>query len=116
MAEHIHWKKTTNPEYLGTFAFEKDEEKIVKVADVKSEKVNNPGGTTEDALVMYFEGNIKPNKWILNVTNMKRIQKATGTPYIDEWVGHKLQLYVDPNVPAFGEIVEGVRARDFEPK
>lgn len=35
MAEHIHWKKTTNPDYLGTFAFEKDEEKIVKIADVK---------------------------------------------------------------------------------
>lgn len=115
MAEHIHWKKTTNPEYLGAFAFEEGEEKIVMIKDVKAEDVRNPNGGSEAKQVLYFDGDIKPNKWILNVTNMKAIAKATGTPYMDEWVGKKIQLYVDPAVSAFGTITEGVRARDFSP-
>ena len=47
---------------------------------------------------------------------MKNIEKALKTPYMDEWVGRKLQLYVDPAVSAFGQIVAAVRVRDFEPK
>lgn len=116
MAEHIHWKKTTNPNYLGTFAFEEGQELVVKIADVRVEMVNDPKGGGEEKPIAYFDGDVKPNKMILNKTNMERIEKATGTPYMDEWVGHKIQLYVDPAVPAFGTVGPAVRIRDFEPK
>ena len=46
---------------------------------------------------------------------MKSIAKATGTPYMDEWIGKKIQLYIDPAVSAFGTVTEGVRVRDFAP-
>lgn len=116
MAEHIHWKKTTNPDYFGTFAFEApDQEIIALIKDVRAEEVRNPNGGAETKQVIYFEGDIKPNKMILNVTNMKSIAKATGTPYMDEWIGKKIQLYIDPAVSAFGTVTEGVRVRDFAP-
>ena len=73
MAEHIHWKKTTNPNYLGSYAFEKGKDLIVKVADVKVETVQNAQGS-EVKNVLYFDGDVKP--LILNTTNMKAIEKA----------------------------------------
>ena len=61
----------------------------------------------------YFENGVKP--LIMNKTNMAATEKATGTPFIDEWVGHKLQLYVT-TVSAFGEVTMAVRVRDFSPQ
>jgi hypothetical protein len=112
MAEHIHWKKTTNPNYLGAYAFDDGKDMIVQVKDVKMEMVQNQQGR-EEKNVMYFEGNIKP--LILNSTNMKAIEKATGTAYLDEWVGKKLQLYVTL-VSAFGTTTDAVRVREFAPR
>lgn len=112
MAEHIHWKKTTNPDYLGAYAFEDGKDRIVQIADVKSEIVQNAQGK-EEKQVMYFDGDVKP--LILNVTNMKATAKALGTPYMDEWVGKKIQLYVTM-VSAFGETTDAVRVREFAPR
>lgn len=112
MAEHIHWKKTTNPNYLGEWDFEDGKDMIVKVKDVLIETIQNQQGK-EDKPVMYFEGDVKP--LILNTTNMKNIAKVTGKTHLDEWVGKKLQLYVAP-VAAFGTTTMAVRVRDFAPQ
>ena len=113
MAEHIPWKKTTTPAYLGTYAFDEGEEMIVQIKDVRTEMVQNAQGR-EEKPVAYFENGVKP--LILNTTNMKAIQKATGSPYLDEWVGKKIQLYVDKGIPAFGTVTDGVRVREFSPR
>lgn len=112
MAEHIHWKKTTNPNYIGEWDFEDGKDQIVQVKDVKAEVIQNQQGREEKS-VMYFENGVKP--LILNVTNMKAIEKSTGTPYQDEWVGKKLQLYVTL-VSAFGDTTKAVRVREFPVK
>lgn len=111
MAEHIHWKKTTNPDYLGAYAFDDGKDMIVKVKDIKVESIQSQQGK-EDKPVMYFEGTVKP--LILNKTNMKTIEKVTGTPMLDEWVGKKLQLYV-AQVNGFGTMTNAVRVREFAP-
>ena len=112
MADHIHWKKTTNPDYLGAYAFDEGKDMIVKVKDVRIETVQNQQGR-EDKPVLHFEGDVKP--LILNTTNMKAIEKVAGSPYMDEWVGKKLQLYVTM-VSAFGTTTEAVRVREFAPQ
>lgn len=112
MAEHIHWKKTTNPDYLGAYAFDDGKDMIVQVKDVKIESIQNQQGK-EDKPVLFFEGNVKP--LILNKTNMKTIEAVTGSPYFDGWVGKKLQLYVT-QVSGFGTITDAVRIREFAPE
>lgn len=106
-------QKTTNQAYLGTYAFDEGEEMIVQIKDVRTEMVQNAQGR-EEKPVAYFENGVKP--LILNTTNMKAIQKATGSPYMDEWVGKKIQLYVDKWIPAFGTVTDGVRVREFSPR
>ena len=43
MSDKTHWKKLTNPNYLGSYAFQPGEEKTVTIKEVKRELVHNPG-------------------------------------------------------------------------
>lgn len=108
-----HWKKLTNPNYLGAYAFDEGKDMILTVASVGNELVTGDGGRKEECTVCHFAENVKP--MILNKTNMKAIQKALGTPYIEEWAGRKIQIYADPNVKFGKEITGGVRVRSYAP-
>lgn len=113
MNNKTHWKKLTNPNYLGAYAFDEGKDMILTVASVGNELVTGDGGRKEECTVCHFVENVKP--LILNKTNMKSIQKALGTPYIEEWAGHKIQIYVDPKVKFGKEITGGLRVRNYAP-
>lgn len=102
-----HWKKLTNPNYLGSYAFNPGEEKIVTIESVAKESVTGESGRAEDCIVAHLV-NEKP--LILNKTNCKAITKLLGTPYIEEWAGHKIVLAVQ-RVKAFGEDVDAIRVK-----
>lgn len=102
-----HWKKLTNPNYLGSYAFAPGEEKIVTIERVVQEDVTGAEGKTSLCIVAYLE-NEKP--LVLNKTNCKAISKLLKTPYIEEWAGHRITLAVQ-QVKAFGEDVDAVRVR-----
>ena len=42
-----HWKKLTNPNYLGSWCFQPGEEKVVTIREVKQEIVQNQNGKEE---------------------------------------------------------------------
>lgn len=108
-----HWKKLTNPNYLGSYAFQPGEEKAVTIKTVAQEEVTSPDGGKERCIVAHFlQADVKP--LILNKTNCKAIEKLSGTPDIEQWPGVGLLLCVQ-RVPAFGEIVEAVRVRPVKP-
>ena len=102
-----HWKKLTNPNYLGSYAFDPGEEKIVTIERVAQESVMGAEGRTDVCIVAHLVGE-KP--LILNKTNCKAITKLLGTPYIEEWAGHKIVLAVQ-KVKAFGEETDAVRVK-----
>lgn len=110
-----HWKKVvSDPTYIGEADFEPGEEKVLTIASVNAnETVMTAEGKSVKAVVHWAE---KEKAMILNVARAKAIQKVTGSPYFEEWVGHKVQLYIDNKVKAFGEIVSAVRVRPFAPK
>ncbi|WP_156900527.1 hypothetical protein [Anaerovorax odorimutans] len=114
METKTHWKKLYNPDYLGAYALTPGQDLIATIRFVKSEVVTGPDGKKEECMVMYFsEKDIKP--MIMNSTNSKTISKLFKTPYIEEWAGRKVQIYID-HVKAFGEVVEALRIRPFLPK
>lgn len=106
-----HWKKYTNPNYLGSYAFQPGEEKTVTIKEVKREIVQNQQGK-EECTVAHFVENEKP--LILNKTNCDAITKVLGTPYVEDWAGHKIILKVK-KVSAFGEMVDAVRVAKERP-
>lgn len=106
-----HWKKLTNPNYLGAYSIEDGQDLILTIKDVKQEVVTGADGKKEECLVCYFNED-KP--MILNATNAKQITKNFGTPYIEQWRGRKIQIGQE-KVKAFGEVVEALRVRKFNP-
>lgn len=114
MAEHKHWKADLPADYFGAQHLVDGKDVIVQIADVRTESVRSQQGA-EDKLVIYFDGDVKPNKWICNKTNASRIENVLKTPYIDEWVGKKIQLYSEM-VSAFGKTGPAIRVREFAPK
>jgi hypothetical protein len=109
-----HWKKLTNPNYLGSYAFQPGEEKALTISKVCTEEVTNPAepDKKENCIVAYFHQPEKP--LILNKTNCRSIEKLAGTPDIEQWPGTGIILCVQ-KVKAFGELVEAVRIRPVKP-
>lgn len=94
---------------------EAGEDLILKIKSVNTDKVKGTGGKSEECLILHFEGNgILP--MILNRTNSKMIEKIHATPYIEEWKGKLIQVYVESGVKAFGDVVDALRIRDFIPQ
>ena len=109
-----HWKKLTNPDYLGSYSFDDGKDKVLTIKSVANEEITGTEGKREICLVMRFAEPEKP--LILNRTNAKTITKVLESPYIEEWTGKRIQLYVRKGVKAFGEIVDAVRIREYLPK
>jgi len=115
MTEKIHWKKVFNSDYLGTCDLEdgKDLKAIIKSVTVK--KVKNTDGKEQDRNVATFtDPNLKP--MVLNVTNCKIIKKFAKSSYITDWHNIPVQIYIKDDIRAFGDITEGLRIRDIQPK
>lgn len=107
-----HWKKLTNPNYLGAYSIDNGQDLILTIKYVQEEKVTGTDGKKDDCVVCHFVENAKP--MIFNATNMKTITKLYKTPYIEEWVGKKIQIGVE-KVKAFGDVVEALRVRNKHP-
>lgn len=108
-----HWKKLTNPNYLGAYSIEDGKDLILTIDRVINEMVTGTDGKKEECVVAYFRENVKP--MILNTTNMKTISKVYGTPYIEDWHNKKIRVGIE-KVKAFGEVVEALRVRKEKPQ
>ena len=113
--EKTHWKKVvSDPNYIGEADFNEGEEKVATISRVvQNETVVTAEGKSKKAVV-YFKENLKP--MILNVARSKAIQKVTGSPYFEDWVGVPIQLYIQDNIKAFGDVVAAVRVRATKPR
>lgn len=111
-----HWKKVvSDPNYIGEGDFEPGEEKVLTIASVnQNETVVTAEGKSKKAVVHWVEKKYKP--MILNVARSKNIEKVVGSGFFEDWPGHKVQLYIEHGIKAFGEVVSAVRVRPFKPK
>ena len=107
-----HWKKEFNPQFLGEWDFEPGKDLVAKITKVEPKKITNPKGQSEEKLVMEFEG-LKP--LILNKTNAESCSKALESPYIEDWAGQYVQMYVT-RVAAFNTVTNAIRIREFKPQ
>jgi hypothetical protein len=111
--QHTHWKSQVNPDYLGAYAIPPNQTLILTIKSATKELVPSPNGDRKECLVIHFsEKDIKP--MVCNRTNGKNIQKALKSPYLEEWIGKKIELYVS-KVKAFGDTMDAIRVRDYAP-
>ena len=126
------WKKTVSKDYLGSWdlcigADNNDKpiykELVVTIKDVKQELVTdmekvktnrNFKATKEELskeeLLIYF--NELPKPMIVHAkTNFQGLENATGTPFIERWIGKKVCVYVETGVKAFGTVTDALRIK-----
>lgn len=107
-----HWRKLAPSNYLGAWDVEKDTP--VTITSISQEMVKpNAQAPEEECVVMKLKEFRKP--MIVNKTNLKSIEKATGTAYIEEWKGKRITLYAK-KIRAFGQEMEAIRVRQSAPK
>lgn len=102
-----HWRNLSNPAYLGAYAFQPGEEKIVTIESAGQEIVTGQNGKKDECFVLHLV-NEKP--MIANKTNCKALTKLFGTPYIEEWIGKSFILHVQ-RVQAGGDTVDAIRVK-----
>jgi hypothetical protein len=103
-----HWKKLTNPNYIGSEILQPNQELKLTIEKVQKEQVKTAEGTQE-CIVAYFKGGQKG--MIINKTNAKIITKILDTPYIEHWANKSIIIYA-AKVRAFGEMVEALRVKN----
>jgi hypothetical protein len=108
-AKVTHWKKLTNPNYIGSHDLQPGQEVKVTIKSVAQELVKGPDGKEEQCIVAQLEGAKKP--MILNKTNCKIISRVLDTPYIEQWSGCSIIIY-SAKVKAFGEMVDALRVKN----
>lgn len=113
MENLTHWKKMVNLNYLGTYSLEPGKDMILTIKVVRREVVTGENNKKEECMIAYFKENVKP--MVLNRTNAKAIEKLYNSPYIEQWVGRKIQIY-SAKVKAFGDTVDALRVRPFVPE
>ena len=103
-----HWKKLTNPDYLGAYDFQPNEQRELTIAHVERKQIIGADGKKEECTICHFVERCKP--MILNVTNAKTIEKVAGSPYVEDWQGSKIYVIVQ-RVKAFGDTVDALRIK-----
>jgi len=109
--DKVHYRKAFNSPYLSSADIV---EPTVLTID-KVELLPDRTKKTKDLFNTAFfqekfirEGEeLKP--MILNATNSRTMKNLTGKPYLDDWAGTTITVYVDPKVSMMGSIVEGLR-------
>lgn len=104
-----HWKQMVNLDYIGAYALTDGKDLTLTIDHVVRENVTGNNGKKEQCMVLYFkERDYKP--MILNRTNAKSITTLVGSPYIEDWTGHRVTLYAT-TTRLGGDVVECLRIR-----
>ena len=122
MPELTHFMKMEDKRFLGSWDLCVGEDEkgsplytkvIGTIAKIKREKVYEPNTNTEKVVTVCEFKELKP--MILNKTNLKAIEKALRTPFIEKWNGQRISIAVK-KVKMRGELVDALRIEDIAPK
>lgn len=111
-----HWKENFDYKYLGAYSLQPGQEVTLTIKNVKKELITGTNGVKEECTIAYFKEplNNEMKPMVLNKTNCKIIEKLYKTPYIENWFGKRITIYVQ-NVKAFGDYVDALRVKQIIP-
>jgi len=109
-----HWKKAFNKDYLGAHDLDEGQELKLTIDKIVVKEIPNHNGQKEKRNVAYFKQKVKP--MVLNAGACKIISRFAGSHFIENWSGVSIQVYVQDNVKAFGEVTDALRIREQPPR
>ncbi len=111
-----HWRSMTDSEYLHAGDLidpktGKAKKYTLEIASVQQGVLVGEGGRKTKKPIVRFKGARKP--FGANSTNSKAISSVAGSSLTENWVGHRVTLFVTTTRAKGGEIVDCIR---IEPK
>ena len=108
-----HYRKVFDSPYLSAADIVEPVALTIRCVRVEADKTKK---TKDKMNTAYFvEREIRAGEplkpMILNATNSKMVAKITGSPFLEDWNGVTVEIYVDHNVRFGRETVEGLRIR-----
>lgn len=106
-----HYRKAFDSPYLSSADIVEPTVLTIAKVTLETDKTKK----TKDVFnTAYFaEKELRPGEklkpMILNATNSKTMKALTGSPYIEDWAGTRVKVYVDTNVRFGNSSVEGLR-------
>jgi hypothetical protein len=114
--------------------YQHEEQQMANIKDMVESKYLKQGDVPDDIVVTIVkvgkgniakEGDEPEYKWmirfeefkkamIINQTNIKRLARACKSEETNDWVGKKVTLYTDPDVEFAGNVVGGLRIKEFK--
>lgn len=82
---------------------------LVTIKGLRQENMSKEGMPEELRWVMDFNETDKP--LVLNSTNGQICAQILKSDETDNWIGHKIVLYDDPNISFAGKLTGGIRVR-----
>lgn len=107
-----HFRKVFKSDHLGVAdledLMENGSDLIFTIKEVRQMFGVKVAGRKIDANIATFEENIKP--LVVNATNSKTLKELSGgSPFVEDWSGLTVALYIDESAKLKGEVVGGVR-------
>ena len=111
MENKTHYRRAAKSDHLGVADLEdfieQGSDLVFTIKQVKFEQGVNVAGKKGNYNIAYFVEKVKP--LVLNPTNGKIMKLLTKTPWIEEWAGVTIKLYIDENVSFGKERTGGMR-------
>ncbi len=113
-----HFRKAFDSPYLSSADIVEPTTLTIKHVHLEQDRTKKTRDLFNTA---YFaEQEIRPGEklkpMILNSTNSKVMKQLSGSPFIEDWAGIAITVYVDPSVRFGKETVEGLRISPVPPK
>lgn len=110
-----HYRKVFKSSHLGVAdledLIESGSDLVFTIKEVKQQLGVTVAGKKGDHNIAYFTEDIKP--LVLNVTNSTVLKKLIGgSPFVEDWNGIKVQLYIETGVRFKRDMVSGIRIKD----
>lgn len=108
---NTHYRKVFDSPYLSSMD-------VVEPIDLTIERVTQEADKTKKSKetfnTAYFQEKfIRPGEklkpMILNATNSKTMAKLTESPYIEDWGGTRIRVYVEKGIKFGRDVVDGLR-------
>jgi hypothetical protein len=87
---------------------------LVTIVGIDKANLAMEGEAPKFRYCLRFEELAKP--LVMNSTNIQLCEMACGSDESDDWIGHRIVLYNDPNVSMQGKLVGGIRIRKPRPR
>jgi hypothetical protein len=118
MSEKTHYRKAFDSPYLSSADIV--EPTVFTISHVTLEPDRTKKTKDVFNTAHFVEKEIRPGEklkpMILNATNSKTMKALTNSPFIDDWKGIRITVYVDHNVRFGKETLEGLRISPHVPE